>query len=810
MTTPQPDLSVVIPAYNEEGRLGRTLAQVADHLRGTPLSWEIVVVDDGSADGTAEVAERAAASEPRVRLVRDPVNGGKGHAVRSGVLRTTGRQVLVCDADLATPIEELAALRGALASGADAAIGSRAVSGARIETRQTRPRETLGVLANLLIRALVLPGVADTQCGFKLFDGDKARAVFGRGRLTGWAADVEILRLFRDQGWRVREVPVRWAHQPVSRVRPYHYLTALAEVLRLRVGLSARPLAVSAVFLVLSTLLYAHLWADPWSRYLTDGGQDQNQWEWFFAVTAHNVAGLGNPLFTTLQNHPSGVNLMANTVMLGLSIPLAPLTLALGPSVTWAVVLTAGLAATGTTWYLLFARHLVRSWRAAAVGAAFCAFAPPIVSHGNAHPNFVVLFVIPLIIGRLVLLVRRQRVVRDGVVLGLLASYQVYLGEEVLLLTAVGLAVFWLVYAMTHPRRARTAAAPLAAGLALAATVGIGLTGMALVHQFFGPQSYASLIHGPAGNDMLALVSYATRSLAGDADVAASLSLNPTEQNAFFGWPLLALTAGVVWWLRRLPAVPALGAVTLAAMVLSLGPEIVVGGTPTGVPGPWLAMSRLPLFESVLESRLTMVCVPAIGALLALAADRVPARPPARLLLCLALAEALLPVAPTPIVAADRPPVPAFFAQGLWREYVRPGRAVVTAPLPDAADATPLHWQVAAGLGFPLAEGYFVGPFGPDRQGVYGAPPRPTSALLREVRDSGAVPAIGEKERASVREDLAFWRADVVVLGPHHRQAALRTTLSALLGPGRQEGGVWLWKVADLVQPGRGPALSHG
>ncbi|WP_202638028.1 glycosyltransferase [Bailinhaonella thermotolerans] len=815
METHELDLSVVIPAYNEERRLGGTLDRVAAFLRETPLSWEIIVADDGSADATARVAGRAAAVEPRIRPVSGGVNRGKGHAVRSGVLRTRGRQVLVCDADLATPIEELPALRAALDGGADAAIGSRAAPGARLEVRQPRLREILGALANLLIRALLLPGVADTQCGFKLFDGDKARAAFRRARVNGWMGDVEILRIFRERGWRVREVPVRWSHRPVSRVRPRHYLTALAELLRVRAAAGARTPLVAAGFLALAVLLYAHLWADPWSRYLTDSGQDQNQWEWFFAVTARGVAVLENPLFTTLQNHPAGVNMMANTAMFGLSVPLAPLTLALGPSITWAVVLTGGLAATGVAWYLLFARHLVTSWPAAVVGAVFCAFAPPIVSHATAHPNFVVLFVIPLIVGRLLLLARRRRVVRDGVILGLLVSYQVYLGEEALLLAAVGLAVFALAYALLRPQEARASAPPLLAGLCLAGAVGVALTGPALLFQFHGPQSYASLIHGPSGNDVTALVSYAARSLAGDADVAARLSLNPTEQNAFFGWPLLILVASATVWLRRVPAVLPLGAVTLTAMVLSLGPEIVVAGRPTGVFGPWLVLSRLPLFESVLESRWTLVCVPAIGALLALVADRALAaasalpRSPVRPLLCLALAEALLPLVPTPIPAEDRPPVPAFFSEGVWRSYVRPGRSVVTAPPPDAGDATALHWQVAAGLGFPLVEGYFVGPYGPGRQGVYGAPPRPTASLLRDVRDKGAVPYIGDRERAAARADLAYWRADVVVLGPQRHHEALRAALTSLLGPGRREAGVWLWEVRALVQPAGAPGLSH-
>ncbi|MEU7831147.1 glycosyl transferase [Nonomuraea sp. NPDC049129] len=554
-------------------------------------------------------------------------------------------------------------------------------------------------------------------------------------------------------------------------------------------------LGFAAAFLALAVLVYAHLWADPARRYLIEGGQDQNQWEWFFSVTAHNLLNGESPLFTTLQNHPLGVNLMANTVMLGLSIPLAPLTLAFGPSATWAVVLTGGLAGSAFAWYWLLSRQLVATRAAAAIGAVFCAFAPPIVSHANAHPNFVVVFVIPLVIHRLVLLHRHRRILRDGVILGVLIAYQIFLGEEVLLLAATGLAVFGLGYALA----VRPPTRPVVVGVAVAATVCLALAGPALVFQFTGPQSYASLIHGPAGNDVRALVSFAGRSLAGDATVAGSLSLNPTEQNAFFGWPLVILVIGLVVWLRRVPVVIPLGAVVVVAAAFSLGPEIIFYGEKLGLAGPWEVMSRLPMFESVLESRFAIVCVPAMAVLLAVAADRVIAASwrgaPARVLLGLALAEALVPLAPKPLVAADRPATPEFFTAGLWRRHVREGRALVPAPPPDAADATALRWQIDAGLGFSLPEGYFVGPYGPDRQGVYGTAPRPTASLLRDVRDSGQVPSIGAAERRQARADLAYWRADAVVLGPHQRQAELLRTLTDLLGPGRQEGGVWIWDV---------------
>ncbi|WP_218005903.1 glycosyl transferase [Actinomadura hibisca] len=572
---------------------------------------------------------------------------------------------------------------------------------------------------------------------------------------------------------------------------------------------AALDLAAAGGFLLASLFVYARLWSDPTRRYLVNGGQDQTQWEWFFAVTARSVSEFHDPLFTHLQNAPLGVNLMANTVMLGLSVPLTPVTLLFGASVTWAVVLTGGLAATGFAWYWLFSRRLGRSRVAAGVAGAFCAFAPPVISHANAHPNFVVLFAVPFVIDRIVVLWRGERPVRNGVLLGLLIAYQIFLGEEILLLAATGLAVFGVGYALARPDAVRAAVRPLLAGLGTAAAVSLAITAYPLARQFAGEQSYASLLHGPAGNDLLAITGFADRSWAGPT-VLGPFGVSTTEQNAFFGWPLVILTVVLACWMWRQATAAALALVIVVCTVLSLGPEIVVGGEPTGITGPWLLMSKLPLYESVLESRLTMVCIPAVALLVAMATDQVlgvaQAAPwraaPLRMLWCVVLAQALLPIAPKPLLAEDRPPTPPFFTQGVWKRYAAPGRTIVTVPPPNAANATALHWQVEAGLGFALAEGYFVGPYGPERTGVYGAVPRPTASLLRDVADKGQVPAVTDAERETARADLRYWRADAVVLGPRDKQAALRATVEQLLGPGRWDGGVWVWDVRAITRGG--------
>jgi dolichyl-phosphate beta-glucosyltransferase len=218
-TTPAPRrrpwLSVVIPAYNEERRLPATLSAVLADLRGRRRPFEVLVADDGSSDATAGLAREAG---PEVRVLRLP-HRGKGAAVRDGVLASCGDLVLVTDADLSTPIEEVDLLVAALER-CEVAIGSRNVAGARVAVRQRLDRRVMGRVFNLLVRLLLLPGLQDTQCGVKLFRRDVALAVFGRCQSDGFAFDVEALSLARRLGHRVAEVPVEWRNSPDSRVRP--------------------------------------------------------------------------------------------------------------------------------------------------------------------------------------------------------------------------------------------------------------------------------------------------------------------------------------------------------------------------------------------------------------------------------------------------------------------------------------------------------------------------------------------------------------------------------------------------------------
>ncbi|MFC8518225.1 glycosyltransferase [Streptomyces sp. NPDC057257] len=815
------DLSVVIPAYNEERRLGPTLDAVTAYLDGGDGhwgDWEVIVTDDGSTDGTGDLV--TARTDPRIRLITTDRNHGKGHALRLGVAASRGHRVLITDADLSTPIEELTKLDEALATtslrGAGncatsheapapdqqppAAIGSRAIPGATIGHHQHRIRELLGRAGNLLIRRIAVPGIHDTQCGFKLFDGAHAREAFAASRLNGWGIDVEVLHHFHRAGLPIAEVPVHWSHQPGSKVQSLDYVRVLAELTRLRVR-SLRPadLFATLLFLLMAMALYSGRLFDPEHRYLPDSLQDQNQWEWFFDVTAHNLVHLHNPLFSDLQGFPDGVNLMANTIMLGLSVPFAPLTLLAGPAVSLSIAMTLGMAVTGLAWYWLIVKRVVAQRIAAFVGATLATFAPPMVSHANAHPNFVVLFMIPLIIDRALRLCEGERVVRDGLVLGLMAAYQVFLGEEPLLLAMLGMVLFAGAYGVVRRDAARAAWRPLLKGLAIAAAVCLPLVIGPLIWQFAGPQSYKSVLHGDnAGNSPLALLSFAERSLiAGNEIRADSLSLNPTEQNAFYGWPLVLVAFAIVVRLWEDRLVKALAFTAVGAAVLSLGPKIRVPMTDDVYPGPWALLAKLPLFESVIEGRVAMVCAPALGMLLALALQRLMAmrtRLGTQYLGLLGLCLALIPLIPAPLRTVERPATPAFFTDGTWKSYVRDGESLVTVPLPDPGNAEALHWQQRAGLGFKLPGGYFNGPYGPDRIGIYGASPRYTSNMLRDVRYTGLVPAIGKNWRAQAQRDFAFWKAGALVVAPQSHDDALRKAVTELVGrDGKWVDGVWVW-----------------
>ena len=225
----RPFLSVVIPAYNEEHRLPPTFAVVKEYLAQQRYASEIIVVDNASADRTAEVARRAG-----VEVIEER-RRGKGAAVRTGMLAARGEYVLFSDADLSTPIAEVEKLLEAIRRGHEVAIGSRALPESNITVHQPWYRELVGRMGNLLVRIVAVRGIADTQCGFKLYPRHVAQRLFGAQRMTGIAFDMEMLFLAQRLGLRIAEVPVTWVDNPDTRFsRVRDSLDALKDLVRIR------------------------------------------------------------------------------------------------------------------------------------------------------------------------------------------------------------------------------------------------------------------------------------------------------------------------------------------------------------------------------------------------------------------------------------------------------------------------------------------------------------------------------------------------------------------------------------------------
>ena len=228
-----PLLSIIIPAYNEERRLPTTLPQVIAFAESQDYPVEVLVVDNGSTDRTSDVTREIAAEHPIVSLLSQPIRG-KGAAVRKGMFKSQGEYLFICDADLAMPVEEITKFLPPALSGYDVAIASREAPGA---VRYNEPwyRHLMGRVFNLIVRLLAVPGIQDTQCGFKCLRREAARDIFAIQKIDGWAFDVEILHIAQRRGYRLVEVPIHWYYGEGSRVSPLRdSLNMLIEVLCIR------------------------------------------------------------------------------------------------------------------------------------------------------------------------------------------------------------------------------------------------------------------------------------------------------------------------------------------------------------------------------------------------------------------------------------------------------------------------------------------------------------------------------------------------------------------------------------------------
>jgi hypothetical protein len=602
---------------------------------------------------------------------------------------------------------------------------------------------------------------------------------------------------------------------PTSPVDPRP--TASGSLVRVIARWRRIPRAQDAVaglsFVALALWLTNGLWRKP-SYGLADNPMDQAFFEWMLAHGARVVTDFAYPFVSYQMNVPEGVNMMANTSVLAISIPMTPVTLLFGPHVAFNVFLTGALLATAVAWYVVLSRHLVRSRLAAWLGAAFAAFAPSMVSHANGHPNIISQFLVPLIVWRTLRLREPGRWLRNGLILGLLIVWQAFINLEILLMTAIGLGIF-LAVALILRRGRRRDLRPFAAGLALAAVVAVTLLAYPLYVQFFGPQAYHGLppYIRRYSADLWSYVAYSRESIAGTPQTAKGLAQNPTEENAFFGWPLALLTVALVLWMRRSVAVIGLAVAGALFAVLSLGSQVTFNGRKTGIPSPWGLLVDIPILNSVVPTRWALAIAPIVGLLLAFGYDRVAelirhhpgAAPQIRFATATVLAMALIPIAPTSLPTKRFTPAPEFVTSGAWRQYVDGGRSVVTLPLPDGSHPDPLRWAAQTGGDMPIARGYFLGPKNDpkhpgDRTARFSARARPTSTFFETIRRTGNVPVVTAQRQADAIDDLRFWRAGVVILAPRPDSAAMRLGMIELTGiEPKMIGGVWVWDVRSLV-----------
>ncbi|MEV6519534.1 DUF2079 domain-containing protein [Micromonospora chalcea] len=581
-------------------------------------------------------------------------------------------------------------------------------------------------------------------------------------------------------------------------------------------------LLVTLAALALAFWVTSGMWRDPNSRAITVNSSDQALFEWLLAFGGHALTHGENPLYTTLINVPDGVNLAVNTSITVYAAVFAPLTYLIGPPATFLVILTLNLAATAVAWYWLLSRYLVRSRLAAGVGALFIAFCPAMVSHANAHLNWTAGWLVPLLIWGVFRLRRPGRAVTGGIVLGLLVAAAFSIAAEGLFFTALALGVFLAVWAL-HPARwpeVRAALPLMAAGLGVTALVAGALLAYPLWLHFLGPQRFHGtgfdpLIHS---EDIAAYGSYPRRSLAGWAGWGTSLAPNPTEENSFFGVPLLLLAVAcfALLWRRADRAfratLAALGVTAVVFAVLSWGPTVKWNGRRFDQMLPFGVLDNLPVINAALPSRLALVVAPVIGLLLAYAIDALRARPPRRratgVAWALGFVVALLPLVPTPLLTSVREPIPQFITSGAWQRYVPPDG--VLTPLPLTVDVYPdgQRWQAYALAHrqgeFRIPAGFFLGPGGPEGRGRIGPVPRTFDSLMDQAGRTGLVPIITDGSIRESRADLRHWGVRAVVLPDRVHGAkydvdeeALRRTATALLGPPERVEDVWLWRVPD-------------
>ena len=559
---------------------------------------------------------------------------------------------------------------------------------------------------------------------------------------------------------------------------------------------------VMCCYLLGAVAITWRLWADPASR-VQSGTGDIDQFTWFMRYSATAVVHGHLPaLVTTAMNAPYGVNLMRNTSFLLPGILLAPVTVLAGPQVSLTLALTAGFAGSAATLFLVL-RRWGASVTGAALGGALYGFSPALLHDGLSHYQLQFALLPPLIIDALLRIITgRGSAVRNGIWFGLLVAAQLFIGEEMLIFTAVAGVVLTTVLAASMPRAALHQARAAVTGLATAVGVALLICARALWVQFHGP---AVISAGGYRTSLPAFVTPSRDLLLHTGASAAAVARSPAQgvYFAYLGWPLLILLLAATIFFWRNPKVRVAGVTFAVLELFSLGSHVLVlrGIRVPGPLLPWYWLQGLPLLKAALPFRLPILADGAGGALLAFALDQARSLAPhvrgwrsARVTATAVAALAILPLIPLPYQAASAPPLPAGWQAAFTRLRLLPDARVLVVPVPYGLITQPLRWQADTGEPDSMIGGDFIGS---DRYGRVmraGRADRTKTAVYLDAMWTGSSHA-SPPSRAQTRADLASLRpaAVVAVTSPGSR---LGSFLTGLFGPPTCEfGNVLGWRL---------------
>ena len=564
---------------------------------------------------------------------------------------------------------------------------------------------------------------------------------------------------------------------------------------------------VAVVYLGLGALVMWAFVLHPDDRVSSHLANDNTWFQWLLSHAAYSVQHFENPFFSTRQNYPIGVNMMANTSVLGVTLPLAPVTMLLGARVTYLLWMVLALAGTAFAAYWVLLKYVVRSPLAAFLAGALAGFAPGVVHHANGQPNFVSNFALPLIVAQALRLGLDRRWWRDGIILGLLVTWQVFINEELLLVFAIGIIVATLAFIAMRPREFWARSRNWALALVVAGVTAGVLCAYPIWFQFNGPGTFEALpLYHSWGEDPVTYLTFSRDTIFGDPIVEKTMG-HP-EQNSWFGWPLTLVVVLAILVLAWRSIIVRVGAVAgLFCAFLALGPKVRFNGSyDRGIKGPWAYIpDDLPVFGLLTPSRITFAVIGVFVVVLAVAFDafgRVRERngrlPKAVSVIGrVAIIAALVPLIPRPLPAMVDPRPPVFITSGAWRSYVPEGHTLVPVPLPNKFQGRDsLSWSAWEEHEFTMPEGYFLGP---NKEGHGQAGTAELSMITKLInlsRRENRVPKVTPELQAKVRADLTRWDASVLVMRALPENTNFKLLMDQLIGESAvAQQDVWLWRV---------------